>query len=141
MPKETLREKATKKLDANPSQLGDPVSLKAETSDTVTAVPEEGGAVPDTRTQPSSSSSSTTTFSSSSSSREQGHEDDGSASGGGETLREKALKKNPTQLGDPTSLKAETSEGVPVEREKGAGKGEREDVRVRGKGKGRGSKL
>ncbi|KAF3761692.1 hypothetical protein M406DRAFT_324214 [Cryphonectria parasitica EP155] len=42
---ETLREKATKKLhgpDANPSQLGDPVSLKAETTDHVPAPSEEG---------------------------------------------------------------------------------------------------
>lgn len=43
---ETLREKAAKKLhgpDANPSQLGDPISLKAETSDHV-PTPSEGGA-------------------------------------------------------------------------------------------------
>ncbi|KAI2640998.1 hypothetical protein GGS21DRAFT_487326 [Xylaria nigripes] len=43
---ETLREKASKKLkgpDANPSQLGDPISMKAETSDTV-PTEEEGGA-------------------------------------------------------------------------------------------------
>lgn len=42
---ETLREKATKKLhgpDANPSQLGDPISLKAETSDNVPTPNEEG---------------------------------------------------------------------------------------------------
>lgn len=42
---ETLREKATKKLNgpnANPSQLGDPISLKAETSDNVPTPDEEG---------------------------------------------------------------------------------------------------
>ncbi|KAI9158265.1 hypothetical protein HJFPF1_06257 [Paramyrothecium foliicola] len=42
---ETLREKATKKLHgkgANPSQLGDPISVKAETSDTVPTDGEQG---------------------------------------------------------------------------------------------------
>lgn len=48
---------------------------------------------------------------------------------GGETLREKALKKlngpdaNPSQLGDPVSLKAETSDHDPTPDEKGAKKG------------------
>jgi hypothetical protein len=42
---ETLREKAAKKIHgkgSNPSQLGDPISLKAETSDTVPTDGEEG---------------------------------------------------------------------------------------------------
>ena len=42
---ETLREKASKKIHgegANPSQLGDPISLKAETSDNIPTKGEEG---------------------------------------------------------------------------------------------------
>ncbi|GAW11581.1 hypothetical protein ANO14919_009280 [Xylariales sp. No.14919] len=101
---ETLREKASKKIrgpDANPSQLGDPISIKAESSDNIPTEEEEGA---------SSSSSSA-------SAKPQSNE--------GETLREKAAKKlngpnaNPSQLGDPISLKSETSPGVPVESERG----------------------
>ncbi|KAI1313950.1 hypothetical protein F5Y03DRAFT_389438 [Xylaria venustula] len=104
---ETLREKATKKIqgpDANPSQLGDPISIKAENSETVPTDGEAGA---------SSSSSSSKSPSNSS-------------SGDGETLREKAAKKlngpnaNPSQLGDPISLKNETSPGIPVDSERGA---------------------
>lgn len=44
----------------------------------------------------------------------------------GETLKEKAEKKlqegNATQLGDPISLKAETSDRIPTESEEGAAK-------------------
>lgn len=108
---ESLREKAAKKLhgpDANPSQLGDPISLKAETSDTIPTDGEQGAVEPPSSPSTSSSSSST---------RAQGY--------GGETLREKAAKKlygpdaNPSQLGDPISLKNETSPSVPVDGERG----------------------
>ncbi|KAI8955646.1 hypothetical protein F4801DRAFT_574389 [Xylaria longipes] len=101
---ETLREKAVKKThgpDANPSQLGDPISLKAETSDTVPTDGEDGARSSSSRSSKPQSS-------------------------GGETLREKAAKKlngpdaNPSQLGDPISLKNETSSGVPVDSERGA---------------------
>lgn len=119
---ENLREKATKALhgpNANPSQLGDPVSLKAEASDRIPK-PEEAGSQP----SPSISSS-------------------GSGSGaGGEKLREKAVKKlhgegaNPSQLGDPISLKAEQSDNVPTPGEEGAHSGQQQQG-----GKGRPSKL
>ncbi|KAI1756863.1 hypothetical protein F4782DRAFT_283656 [Xylaria castorea] len=110
--RETIREKAMKKIHgpgANPSQLGDPISLKAETSDTVTTEEEEDGAR-------SSSPSSSPLRSSQPQTTE----------GENETLREKATKKlngpdaNPSQLGDPISLKNETSPGVPVDSERGA---------------------
>lgn len=118
---ESLREKAAKKLhgpDANPSQLGDPISLKAETSDNIPTDGERGAVEP-----PSSSSSlaSSSSSSPSSSTRSRGDR--------GETLREKAAKKlhgpdaNPSQLGDPISLKKETSPGVPVD----GGRGERRE--------------
>lgn len=108
---EKLREKATKALhgpNANPSQLGDPISLKAEASDHIPK-PEEAGAGPSSGSSSSSSSSA-----------------GGAARRGGETLREKATKKlkgpdaNPSQLGDPISLKAEAVDHVPVPSEEGA---------------------
>ncbi|KAI0799160.1 hypothetical protein GGR55DRAFT_518607 [Xylaria sp. FL0064] len=107
---ETLREKASKKIkgpDANPSQLGDPISVKAENSDTVPTKDEAGSSSP----SPSSSKPR--------------------SSRGGETLREKAVKKlngpdaNPSQLGDPISLKNETTPGLPVDSERGADKDEK----------------
>ncbi|KAI1843593.1 hypothetical protein JX266_010226 [Neoarthrinium moseri] len=88
---EKLREKAARALHGpggNPSQLGDPVSLKAELSETV-PTPDEDGAG-------SSPSTAGSTWAS-----------------GKETLRGKAAKKlhgpdaNPSQLGDPISLEAE----------------------------------
>ncbi|KAK6948895.1 hypothetical protein Daesc_008966 [Daldinia eschscholtzii] len=112
---ETLREKATKKLqgrDANPSQLGDPISVKAEQSDTVPTEGEEGAA---------GSSQTPSRDSKRGSNKSKGDE-----AGDGETLREKAAKKlqgpdaNPSQLGDPISLKAETSDDIPTDREEGA---------------------
>lgn len=119
---ETLREKASKKLhgpDANPSQLGDPVSLKAETSEHIPK-PAEAGAQGNSSSSSSSSESTSAQTARTSSSR-----------AGGETLREKATKKlkgpnaNPSQLGDPISLKAETSDNVPKPSEEGASKRKR----------------
>lgn len=120
---ETLREKASKSLhgpDANPSQLGDPVSLKAEASDNIPK-PDEAGSQ-SSSTPPSKSG--------------------GSSSGaGGEKLREKAAKKlhgpdaNPSQLGDPISLKAEQSGNVPTPGEEGAHPGGREQQQPGGKGR------
>lgn len=105
---ETLREKASGKLhgkDANPSQLGDPISMKAETSSFVPEG-EEG-----TQSQGSAV-----------------QKDEGYGSKGNldDKLREKAVKAvkgqgaNPTQLGDPVSGKAETSDLVPTEEDEGA---------------------
>ncbi|KAI1347521.1 hypothetical protein F5Y01DRAFT_243600 [Xylaria sp. FL0043] len=117
---ETLREKASKKIkgpDANPSQLGDPISVKAEDSDTVPTKDEAGASSPSTSSSSSSSSSKS--------------QNGNSSSRGGETLREKAAKKlngpdaNPSQLGDPISLKNETSPGVPVDSERGADEDEK----------------
>ncbi|KAI3398355.1 hypothetical protein diail_9447 [Diaporthe ilicicola] len=125
---EKLREKATKALhgpNANPSQLGDPISLKAEASDHIPK-PDEAGAQSSSPAPPSSKSPSR-------------------QKGGGETLREKAAKKlhgpdaNPSQLGDPISLKAEQSDNVPAPSEEGAhsgGSGGRQ-----GGHKGRSSRL
>lgn len=119
----TLREKAFQKLhgpNANPSQLGDPISLKAETSNHIPN-PAEGGA----RGSNSSSSSSPGSIYSAQQASSSG------TPSGSETLREKATKKlrgpnaNPSQLGDPISLKAETSDNVPAPSEEGASRGKR----------------
>lgn len=111
---ETLREKATKEIKgpgANPSQLGDPISLKAESSEHVPTEEEKGA----TKTSESSPDPG-------------GIEKNGQngKSKGDESLREKAVKKlhgpdaNPTQLGDPISLKAETTDDIPTDGEEGA---------------------
>ncbi|KAL1881340.1 hypothetical protein Daus18300_001193 [Diaporthe australafricana] len=129
---EKLREKATKALhgpDANPSLLGDPISLKAEASNN-NPTPDEAGA----KSLSSSSSASQSTAPS--------HQQ-GSSKDGGETLREKAAKKlhgpdaNPSQLGDPISLKAEQSNNVPAPSEEGA----HPDGPGQQAGKGRSSRL
>ncbi|KAK7708031.1 hypothetical protein SLS64_006853 [Diaporthe eres] len=124
---ETLREKAAKSLhgpNANPSQLGDPISLKAEASDHIPKPDEAGSASQSSPTSPSQSGG-------------------GSSSSGHETLREKATKKlhgegaNPSQLGDPISLKAEQSSNVPTPGEEGAHPSGRQQQGA----KGRPSKL
>ncbi|KAI0383608.1 hypothetical protein F5Y04DRAFT_250566 [Hypomontagnella monticulosa] len=113
---ETLREKAAKKIkgpNANPSQLGDPISIKAEQSDYIPTEGEQGAA----QTSQSYSGDSRSENDRGSKNNKKSHH---------ETLREKAAKKlhgpnaNPSQLGDPISLKAETTDDVPVEREEGA---------------------
>ncbi|ETS84542.1 hypothetical protein PFICI_02567 [Pestalotiopsis fici W106-1] len=104
---EKLREKATRALhgsDANPSMLDDPISLKAEQSDYVPGPDEEGAGQSASSPSPDSSVRSS-------------HR---------ETLREKAAKKvhgpnaNPSQLGDPISMKAENNDLIPKPEEEGA---------------------
>lgn len=97
--KKPLRQLASEKLHgkgANPSQLGDPVSLKAEAADS-----------------------------------EPTNQDRGAKGKGGETLKEKMENKiqknekgdqNETMLGDPVSLKAETSKKDPVDHDNGPSK-------------------
>ncbi|KAK8059032.1 hypothetical protein PG994_009480 [Apiospora phragmitis] len=97
--------------------LGDPISLKAESSPT-NPTPDEEGA---TRSPSSSSPSG-----GGSEAHDKENKQD-SRSRGEETLREKAAKKlngpgaNPSQLGDPISLKNETSDHIPKPDETGAG--------------------
>ncbi|TQN64359.1 hypothetical protein CSHISOI_11063 [Colletotrichum shisoi] len=122
-PPERLKHVAEKATSDNPSQLGDPVSLKAEVSNLSPTEDDLGAA-----SSSSSSSSSTTKKppSSSSSSSKQGaggaagaRNSDGSPVAGPEKKRLKQVAEenveagNPTQLGDPVSLKAETSETEP----------------------------
>ncbi|KAH9894673.1 hypothetical protein F4778DRAFT_285695 [Xylariomycetidae sp. FL2044] len=116
---ETLREKVSKQLhgdDANPSQLGDPISIKAEQSDNI---PTENAKGAQTTGGPGGDDNKDSNPSRDAAAKKPE---------GGETLREKATKKlhgpdaNPSQLGDPISMKAETSENAPTEEEEGAAK-------------------
>lgn len=75
----------------NPSQLGDPVSLRAEKS-------------PDS--EPTE--------------QDRPNKGQTSGRGTLKELAESKLQTNPTQLGDPISLKAETSETEPTEQDRGA---------------------
>jgi beta-phosphoglucomutase-like phosphatase (HAD superfamily) len=84
---------------ANPTQLGDPVSLKAETADSMPTDQDRGSASSSKGTQ--SSSSNTT------------NEKDR------KSLKELATQ-NPTMLGDPVSLKAETANSEPTDQDRGA---------------------
>lgn len=109
---ESLREKVMRKIHGkgvNPSQLGDPVSLKAETSSTL---------------DPDDASGATTLRGSEEGSDLGGGGRHGREGGGGlsdgrrdrrsserrTTRREQAVGGNPSMLGDPTSIKAETSD-------------------------------
>ncbi|MCJ1436654.1 hypothetical protein MMC27_006035 [Xylographa pallens] len=85
---------------ANPTQLGDPVSLKAEAADSEPTDQDRGA-----RSSPSTGGS-------------------GSRSEPSDPQPLKSLKQlakeNPTQLGDPVSLKAETADSEPTEHDRGA---------------------
>lgn len=91
----SLKDIAREKNAQNPSQLGDPVSLRAETSNTK-PTPDDLGAKVDSGRRSGTSQ--------------------GSGNGdvkGGKSLKQRAQEKldtNPSQLGDPVSLKAETSD-------------------------------
>ena len=94
----------------NRSQLGDPVSLRSEYSNTQ---PTEQDLGADSEAIPQAS---------------QGNKQ-GGKSKDQETLSEKALK-NPTALGDPVSLKAESSTLVPTEEEKSGSVGSKRDSKI-----------
>ena len=102
----TLKEKAEAALKDNPSALGDPISLKAETSTSTH----------DLDADQKQAQSQQSTEGGKSLEKEQG-----GGGSGGKTLKEKA-EKNPTMLGDPTSLKTETIAPVPTEEDEGVKK-------------------
>jgi len=114
-PQKTLRESALQTNKSNPSQLGDPVSLKAETSKTSPTDQDRGAGSPSSLKDIKNITPAPT-------------EGDADKKGKGKsegTLRQKALQKlqeNPSQLGDPVSLKAETADSQPTENDRGAGK-------------------
>jgi hypothetical protein len=89
----SLKQIATEKNTSNPSQLGDPVSLKAETSSTQPTKDDLGA--------------------------KGSHEGKGEKTLK-QRAQEKIDKGNPSQLGDPVSLKAETSDTVVSGDDRGA---------------------
>ncbi|TVY65571.1 hypothetical protein LSUE1_G010091 [Lachnellula suecica] len=140
-PKKTLRETALQTNKTNPSQLGDPISLKAEDSNTSPTTPPKNSPTKDIQTHAPAptegDSSKGPSLSKSNQKPGQGLKDtkeikniapsptEGDESKGGKTLRQKAMQKleeNPSQLGDPVSLKAETADSEPTENDRGAGK-------------------
>lgn len=88
----SLKDIALEENDKNPSQLGDPVSLKAEAADSK-PTPDDMGAKAD--------------------------KDSGEKKTLKQKAEEK-LKTNPTALGDPVSLKAETSDTEVTADDRGA---------------------
>lgn len=90
-PKDTLKGKADTALANNPSTLGDPISIKGET----TASEHD---LKDSAEQPKDSQ----------------HKTDG------RSLKQVAQESNPSMLGDPVSLKAETSDSEPTDQDRGA---------------------
>jgi hypothetical protein len=118
--KKTLRESALKTKKTNPCQLGDPISLKSETSDTSSTEQDRGA----------SSSSSRSNDTKNNIKKVAPAPTEGDSGGKNEkkegehkTLRQRAMDKleeNPSQLGDPVSLKAETADSEPTENDRGA---------------------
>ncbi|KAK5006281.1 hypothetical protein LTR28_006675 [Elasticomyces elasticus] len=111
-PKKSLKDLAKE----NPSMLGDPVSLKAETSTTEPTEHDRGAASasPNTSSSPTNNSSSTTTTNNNSTESSNSHKSLK------QLAQEKLSSSNPTMLGDPVSLKAETSETEPTPDDRGA---------------------
>lgn len=120
-----MKELAQDKLtQGNPSQLGDPVSLKAETSNSHPTDQDRGAS--------SASPAKKTTSGSKVGGgveKETGHgapKADGTGGGEGEgknrkTLAQSYQESNKSMLGDPVSLKAEKDEGSePTEQDRGA---------------------
>jgi hypothetical protein len=104
----SLKQIVDEKNKTNPSQLGDPVSLKAETSDTQPTKDDLGA--------------------------KGGSGGDGKKTLK-ERAEEKLASGNPTQLGDPVSLKAETSDTEPTPDDRGALKTKKNDPNGSGKSK------
>ncbi|KAK5132643.1 hypothetical protein LTR08_008765 [Meristemomyces frigidus] len=92
----SLKEVAQDKMKSNPSQIGDPVSMKAETSDTQPTEQDKPNKAPNK-------------------SSEQGGEDNRSL----KEIAQDKMKTNPSMLGDPVSLKAETSNTEPTKDDRG----------------------
>lgn len=114
-PKKTLREFALQTNASNPSQLGDPVSLKAETSESS----------PTDQDRPDAISSPLEEIKSLAPVPTEGDTHEKSNGNGEGTLRQKALQKldeNPSQLGDPVSLKAEKTDSEPTENDRPRGR-------------------
>jgi hypothetical protein len=124
-PQKSLKEIAKEDL----TQIGDPTSLKAgKTASSDSPTEKKAPNKPDEPPthMPESSSGSTK---SDPSNEVKGYDvadkktaEDKSGQGKKNTLREAYMKGNPSQLGDPVSLKAEAVDSEPTEQDRGAGK-------------------
>lgn len=92
-PKDMLKTKAETALANNPSALGDPISIKNETTPSEHDLGDSS---------PSASPK------------------DSQRKGDGKSLKQVAQESNPSMLGDPVSLKAETSDSEPTDQDRGA---------------------
>jgi hypothetical protein len=100
--------------ETNPSQLGDPISLKSETSNTEPTNQDRGASASSSR------NSDTKNIARSPTERDTDRKNGGE---GHKTLRQRAMNKLeeiPSQLGDPVSLKAEKADSEPTENDRGA---------------------
>ena len=110
----------------NPTLIGDPTSLKAEKTDSSHSPTSKPSAKkPDespTHMPPADDTKSNPT------NEVKGYEvadkksTEGKSGSGTNKLREAYTKGNPSQLGDPVSLKAESEDSEPTEQDRGAGK-------------------
>lgn len=87
-----LKAKAETALSNNPSAIGDPISIKSETTPSEHDLPGSDAQKPK----------------------------DSQRKGDGKSLKEVAQASNPSMLGDPVSLKAETSDSEPTDQDRGA---------------------
>ena len=108
-PNSPLKDKATTALKHNPSALGDPISIKSETTPSEHDL--QGSGSPDTQTTPKDNEKKQ---------EQQQAPKDSQRKGDGKSLKEVAEAANPSMLGDPVSLKAETSETEVTEGDRGA---------------------
>ena len=116
--KKTLREIALDTNKTNPSQLGDPISLKAETSNSSPTNQDRGASAPSANPKQDIKKIAPSPTEGDADGKQKGNGGDGH-----KTLRQRAMDKleeNPSQLGDPVSLKAETADSHPTDNDMGA---------------------
>jgi len=116
----TQQKSLKQSAEENRSRLGDPTSLKAETSSTE-PTENDRGALNDSDSSREKKGQSTRPVPDSSESLKQGPTGTGMQQKGKKhkTLKE-AAQENPTMLGDPVSLKAETADSEPTPNDRGA---------------------
>ncbi|ETN46005.1 uncharacterized protein HMPREF1541_00188 [Cyphellophora europaea CBS 101466] len=112
-PNSPLKDKATTALKHNPSALGDPISIKSETTPSEHDL--QGSGSPDTPTTPKDNEKKQQQQQ-----QQRQAPKDSQRKGDGKSLKEVAEAANPSMLGDPVSLKAETSETQVTEGDRGA---------------------
>lgn len=111
-PKDMLKTKAETALANHPSTLGNPVSIKNETTPSEHDL--KGSSAEQQQPPPPK---------------------DSQRKGDGRSLKQVAQESNPSMLGDPVSLKAETSDSEPTDQDRGAlrdgqGKKEKRDSKL-----------